>query len=464
MTDIGGILSLGSQALLTQKKAIHVTGHNVANVNTPGYSRQRVQLETNPPLLMNIGPMGSGVRATEVERVYERFLGAQISNENQSLGRWEAQKSALERVEVAFNEVGGYGLSQALGEYWEAWQDLSNNPSGQTERVVLVAKGEYVASTFNQRDADLKEAQLEIDAGIQETVAEINRLAAKIADLNQKIAETETAGHPANDHRDQRDLAVKEMAFLIDIDTFEDGNGRVTVAVNGGQTLVESNRYANLSTQINAAGLRDILWVDGDGGTVNISSQIAGGKLKGWLEVRDVVIEDYAARLNGLAQTFITEVNGLHASGFGLDALNPTGNDFFTGTDAADIEVNPGIVSDNNLIAASSTLAGVPGDNSNAIAIANLQHSLTMNGNTATFGSYYHSLVSEVGHKVQEAGSYYDHQAEMMVYLDNRRESVSGVSLDEEMANLVKFQSAYDAAAKLITTADELMQTLLNML
>jgi flagellar hook-associated protein 1 FlgK len=205
------------------------------------------------------------------------------------------------------------------------------------------------------------------------------------------------------------------------------------------------------------------LWVDNDGSSVNITDRLADGKLKGWVDVRDVEISSYLSRLDLLAQGIMDEVNNLHQSGYGLDGS--TGNNFFTGAStAAGIQINPAIVSNLDVVAAASSSTWVPGDNGNAIAIANLQHSLTMDGNALTYDDYFHSLVSEVGGKVQNTNAYYHHQSEMVAQLENRRESISGVSLDEEMMNLVKFQHAYDAAAKLIATADEMMQTVLNMI
>jgi flagellar hook-associated protein 1 FlgK len=208
-------------------------------------------------------------------------------------------------------------------------------------------------------------------------------------------------------------------------------------------------------------GLLDVLWVGADGSTVDITGNIAGGKLYGWLETRDVTLQDYMTRLNDLASAIMQEVNTVHSAGYGLD--ESAGYDFFTGTDASDMQVNVDLVNDLDLIAAASDLSGVPGDGSNAVAIANLQSKAVLNGGTATFDEYYNALVSDVGSEVNQIDAYYQHQYDMMTQLENYRESVSGVSLDEEMVNLVKFQSAYDAAAKLISTADELIQTVLKM-
>ena len=461
MSNIYGILNVARGALLTQQLGIDVTGHNIANVNTLGYSRQRVNMQTNVPIPFWPGQTGTGVNAVDIQRIYDRFVGVQINNENQNLGRWETQKGGLEKVEMIFDETTGYGLSQAMDEFWNAWQDLVNNPSGHTERTALVAKSEILANRFNKIYSDLEQTQKDADNSIKGTVEEINLISDQIADLNEQISQIEATGQNANDLRDQRDLLLNELSSMMDITTSEGNDGKVTVFISGGRPLVQNNSSWDLSTQTNASGFQDIVWLDGNGGTVNITDNISGGRLKGWIEVRDVSIPGYLSRLDDLAGTIINEVNSLHQVGFDLNG-NP-GEVFFTGTSASDMAVNPNIVSDVNLIAASGTAGGVPGDNSNAIAIASLQNALTMSGNTATFGDYYNSIVTDAGSDVQTAGINFEHQTAMVSHLNNYRESISGVSLDEEMVNLIKFQHAYDAAAKLITTVDELLNTVLNM-
>jgi flagellar hook-associated protein 1 FlgK len=459
MSNINGILNMGSRALLTQQMAIEVTGHNIANVNTPGYSRQRVNMETNEP----VSSFVTGVKATEIQRIYDQFLGDQINNESQNLGKWEARKGALERIEIILDESSGYGLNQAMSEFWNTWQDLANNPSGHTERVSLLAKSETLATTLNMTYSDLKQIQNDMDAGIKGTIREINLAAEQIVNLNQKIPQAELNNQSANDYRDERDLLLKELSSMIDINSFEDDEGKVTVLVGNGKALVENVTSWSLSTETNGSGLQDIVWNDGNGNSVDITDNISGGKLKGWLEVRDVTVPDYLNRLDTLAETIMSEVNTLHKNGFALDGLT-TGKDFFTvtGTSAADIAVDQDIIDDVNNIAAAESADGV-GDNSNAIAIANLQNGLTLSGGTATFDDYYNSLVSDVGSSAQEAAINFDHQSAMADQLDNYRESVSGVSLDEEMVNLVKFQHAYEAAAKLISTVDEMLETVISM-
>jgi flagellar hook-associated protein 1 FlgK len=461
MSNVYGILNTARTALFTQQKAIDVTGHNIANVNTDGYSRQRVNMATNVPYSSQPGQTGTGVRAVEIQRIYDRFLGAQINNENQNLGNWEAQKGVLERVEIIFDESSGYGLNQAMSEFWNAWQDLANNPADYTGRVALLAKSETMTTTFNNMYSNLEQIQADIDTSIMGTVKEINSIAERIAGLNQKIALTEVGGQNANDYRDSLDLLLNELSSMIDINSFENSDGKVTVLVADGRPLVENISSWNLSTKADDSGFQNIAWTDSDGNLVDITDSISGGKLKGGLEARDFIIPDYLSELDDLAKGISDGVNTLHKAGLGL--IDNVGRNFFTGTTATDIAVNQAIVENVNNIAAAGSSDGLPGGNSNAIEIANLQNALKMNSDTATFDDYYNSLVSDVGSGVQKATVNFDHQSSMVTHLDNYRESVSGVSLDEEMVNLIKFQHGYNAAARLISVADELLNTVINM-
>ena len=468
MPDIYGILSTASRSLLTQQKAIDVTGQNIANVNTPGYSRQRVVMEPSTPINFEPGQMGTGVKAAEIQRIYDGFIGGQINGENAKLGQWEATESGLGRIELIFNESSGVGLEQAMGKFWSSWQDLVNNPSGYPERTVLLSSSQTLARTFNTMSANLQQIQLDYDRTIAGTLDTINGLSRQIVDLNDKISQVEIAGQNSNDYRDQRDQMLKELSGLIDINTYENDQGQVTVLTGDGHPLVQSPHAYTLSTVTNASGLQDVVWMDRSGTTIDITNAIGGGELKGWLDVRDGYAQDYLDRLDALAGSMIAEVNAIHQGGYGM-TIDPgtgapvTGAPFFAGTSATTIAVDPSIAADVNRIAAAATAATVPGDNRNAVAMASLQGQLTMNGGSTTFDNYYSALASGVGNDVRNASANHEYEDAMMTHLMNYRESVSGVSLDEEMINLVKFQHAYDAAAKLITTVDDMLNTVLNM-
>lgn len=460
MPNINGLLRIGSNALMTQQKAIDITGNNIANVNTPGYSRQRLNIGQSQPVRDQNATSSTGVYAfRKIQRFYDQFVTTQLNGENEKLGQWDAQKTALENIEVLFDEVSGYGLSEAMSEYWNAWQDLSNNPSGHVERTSLLSAGQFLATTFNQLSNTVSSAQNDIDTNVVDVVSDVNQMAGQIAELNRKVAQVEVTGHNANDYRDERDLLVKNLSRLIDIDSFEDGEGNMTIMVAGGKPLVEGTFTWNLSTAEDA-GVQNIYWEDSSGTAIDITDRIDGGELKGWLDGRDVIIDGYQTRLDTLANSIITDVNSLHAGGFNLYGSQ---NEFFSGSNASNFAVNSNIEGDVNLIAAAGDAAALPGDNSTAMAIAELQNQLSMSGNSSTYDDYYTSLVGDIGNDVRKADLNYDHQTNMMKYLENYREEVSGVSLDEEMVNLVKFQHAYNAAARLISTVDEMMQTVIGM-
>ena len=282
--------------------------------------------------------------------------------------------------------------------------------------------------------------------------------------MNLRIAEIEAGGHSANEFQDQRDMKVKELSGLIDINSFEDADGYLTIHTATGKALVDRTNSWELTTRANADGLQDIFWISSSGVEVDITDDIANGKLKGWLSARDDIIPDYQRRLDDLAAAIIDSVNTLHGGGLTLEtAPNDTGIAYFTGTGAADIGINPDIAANSNMIAAALATEGTPGGNGNAIAIAELQQSLTMSGNTSTFGDFYGALAGDVGNDVLQASVNNDHQTTVSLQLDTYREEISGVSLDEEMVNLVQFQSAYNAAAKLVNTVDEMLEALIAM-
>jgi flagellar hook-associated protein 1 FlgK len=460
MPNLYGLLNIGQSALLTQQKAIDITGNNIANVNTPGYSRQRLVIKQSSPVRVNSLTMSTGVTTDPgIQRFYDQFLGDQLVSENETLGRWEAQKEALEKVELVFDEAQGHGLSNAMNQYWSAWQDLSNNPSGVAERTTLVSAGQYLGSVFNQMYGSASQLQQDIDTHVDTIVSEINELTESVAALNEKIVQVEVSGHNANDFRDERDQLVYELAKKIDISSYEDGDGYLNIDTGNGKPIVQGTSTWDLTT-VDNSGVQDVFWQGSDGTTVNITANISGGELKGWIESRDVDLNDYMTQLDTLANGIMADVNIAHTAGFDLNGS--PGENFFTGTGAVDIALNGAIVADTDLIAAAGAGESLPGGTGAAIVIANLQNAASMAGGS-TYGEYYSSLVGQMGADVQAADFNYEHQTTMVLNLEGYRQEVSGISLDEEMVNLVKHQQAYNAAAKMITTANEMLDSLMSI-
>jgi flagellar hook-associated protein 1 FlgK len=464
MGNIFGLMNIAQSSLYSQQKAIDITGNNIANVNTPGYTRQRLNLVQSRPNISGNHLLGTGVTSEKgIQRFYDQFLSGQLNTQNEGLGRWEAQQDALQKIELMFDEVSGFGLSNAMSQYWNAWQDVANHPAGVVERTSLVSAGQYMAETFNHVSESLSSLKEEIDLHVDSIVDEINTMAQQIADLNHKISLQEIDGHNANTLRDERDQVLFELSNMIEVQSFEDGDGNISVSVGSGRPLVEGTATWTLLTADNG-GVQNVMWQDSSGATVDITNQIDSGELKGWIESRDVMLTDYANRLDSLANGIITEVNLLHFNGTTLDGVTTTGVDFFSGSNAGTIAVNANIVANTDLIAAAGAAGSIPGDNSNAISIANLQSDSTLMPGNSTFDGYFNALVGAIGSDVQAAGYNHDHQTTMVHSLENYRQEISGVSLDEEMVNLIQHQHAYNAAAKMINAADEMLSALMGIL
>jgi len=292
-------------------------------------------------------------------------------------------------------------------------------------------------------------------------VEEVNSLAHQIAELNQQIATLEVKGGNANDYRDRRDALLDRLATLLDIQVTDEGNGMVMVSV-GGKTLVTHGDVVELDTEsVSRGGMEvlEIVWAD-DGSVAGIE----GGELKGLLEARDTIIPRYQDRLDELASTLIEEVNSIHRQGYGLadsGGSPPTGNDFFAGTDARSITLAQPILDDIRNIAASRD--GSPGDNGVAMDILNLRDELTMSDGTSTFNDYYGITVDVLGVESRKASQMRDNQEVLVTHLENHRKSISSVSLDEEMTDLIRFEHAYAAAARFISTLNQVMGTLIDM-
>jgi flagellar hook-associated protein 1 FlgK len=461
MAGLNGLFGIGTSALATFQRALAVTGQNISNVNTPGYSRQQAILTETDPQNGQPGQIGTGVQASEIQRTVDTFLERQILTSHERQGQFQASRDALQRVQPLFGDSNDQGLGAGLNEFFNAWQDVATNPADQTARTVLLSKATVLANQFNQNAADLSAQRQALDGQIGQTVTDINQLASQIAGLNKSISQAEFSGQQANDLRDQRGVLLNQLGELADVSTVDDGTGQLTVFVGRGQVLIDKDRAYQLSGVANAAnsGLLDIQY-DGGGGPVTLNSAITSGRLKGLLDVRDQTLPSIQASFDQLASSVVTQVNSAHQAGYGLDGS--TGQAFFAaaGTTAATIRVS---LTDIQKIAASSTAAGVPGNNVNALAIGNLQTTRIAALGNATLQEYYSAAAGNFGSTMQGAERDVSAQEIIQEQLEAHRAEISGVSLDEELVNLLKYQRSFQAASRLIVTADEMFQTILTL-
>jgi len=461
-------MEIGKNGLNIYRVASEVTSENIANVNTPGYSRQRVILESAPPTTANGFPMGTGVRISTVERYYDALLQKQLVNAQTTQGYDTTKSTVLQQIEPTFNEVGNDGLGAAITNFFGAWQDLTLNPAGSAERQAVLSRAQILTDNFHSVSTALNDSISIQNESLVPLTNDINATLNNIAQLNGQIKTTELVSGNANEARDQRDQLVRDLSQQIGITYTENSDGTTDIKyADGGAALVTGATAGSFSLdKITDPTKFAVKMTDTSG--VPMTPAPTTGQLGATVALRDTIIPGYLTQVNALASTIATQVNTQHLLGSDqTGSIPPPGGPpttvaFFTGATAATISLSAGITGTDKIAASGS--ATLLGDNSNALALAQLQGQKVMSGNTATFGSYFNSLVSKVGLDVQSAKNTETQDIAFTKQLTTLRESNSGVSLDEELTNLVKYQRSYQASAKLITTATEMMDTVIAMI
>lgn len=479
---IYGVLNIAQSALATQQMAMEVASHNIANVSTPGYTRQIPLLESQTDASVEIMKLGLGVKITAVSQSFDAYTTRTLNQNTSILQENEAKTSVLAHLETLFNETQDTGLSPALDEFWNAWQDVADHPSGIPERTALLGKAQILTDRFHSISTDIHTELYNMNTNLGVAITELNQITKEIADLNGKIVSAESVGASANDLRDQRMNLVEKVSALVGNIYVQDERGSLTLLTSDGTPLVDGVD----SWEFQQSG-NEIYW---NQIPTDVSKKLTGGKIGGWLDMRDEVLPESLANLDELAGTLIQEVNSVHLTGYPLVG-NP-GNYFFedfqTAPDlpntgdyqdaAAWIRLSTDVAATPANIAAGG-LSGAPGDNEKALALAGIQNdatiqirkwtydgrgaSKTSSLQTETLDDYYRILAGEVGTLTQEVTTGRDFAQTMRDRVGELRDSVSGVNLDEEMVSLMKIQRAHEAAAKLVTTADELLQSVLDM-
>ncbi len=471
MSSIFFGLEIGRRGLQAQQRALDVTAHNVANANTPGYTRQEAVMAAADPIPVpslhmpsGAGQLGTGVEITAIRRLRDGFIDLQIRNESRSLGYWEARQENLNKIEGIFNEPSDSGLQSVFELFWQSLEELSKNPESLAARSLVLERAQTLTETFNHLDSRLQELQQDLNATVKIKVDEINSLGRQIADLNQQILKIEVMGARANDLRDRRDLLVDQLAKIVPVQVQEDGRGVLTVTL-GGCPLVQGAQLNRLGVVENDPGFYDVVWETPKGREVAVD----GGYLGGLLEMRDDYIPDLREKLDNLAAEFAKEFNVIHSRGYDLNG--DQGVNFFVNGEktapdditaditAGNIALNPELLGHPEKIAAATQIE--KGDGSNALDLAGLKHQ-TIDGLGTTFDDYYRSMIGVRGVDAQQAVRMKENQELLVSQLENNRQAVSGVSLDEEMINMIKFQHAYSAASRLITALDEMLEIIIN--
>ncbi len=555
-------LDMGKRTLMAQQSGMSTVGHNIANIDNENFSRQRVDLDPQHPFRSRFG---AGVDIHQVERITDRFLTKRLIAEQSRGGNAEIRENGLRRLEALFAEVEGFGLRNALNEFWAAWGRLATQPEAEIFRQDLIASGQRLATRINGLNRDFRQMRKELNGRIAERVERANQLAGQIAGLNKRIQQTDRGRGEANDLRDEREGALKELSKLIQIDWFESEDKMVKVSIGNGFPLVTGRRANSVEASFDndEIGFFSLRGIDPKGISRDLTPHIQAGELKEFVVLRDKIVVGLIERLDELASELAFRINRLHNSGTGLNAtydrltssfalkpdaiaqplpflkdgllnihlvgpnnayletyqvelragedtvqdvvnrinatvanpdllraaVNSDGSvtieaqgafDFVLGEDetdftaimgfnnffenlqgARDFRINPRLVERPNRISTGRGL--LPGENSVALAINQLQFEPTMTGESITFDEFYNGMLAELGLMINRAQEELRNQRLILDQFQKLRNEISSVNMDEEVADMVQFQRGFEAAAKFITSVDEMTRTVIDM-
>jgi len=453
MPGLNTSLSMAVEALQANQGALNVTTNNIANVNTPGYSRQVAILNEAPTFQENNITFGGGVTLEQFQSVRDQLLQLRIYEETQQQGNSETQFNSLSQIQSIFSDP-TQGVGGALSAFFNSLSQLSTNPTDANARQAVLTSANNLANSFHQAVSALNMIGTGLDQSVPQTVDQINRLTSQIATLNGQVAQIQGLGKDPGTVQDQRDELIRQLSSLVNISVTQTEHG-LTLTTASGVPLVVANQSYALQANANNSVLEHVYSAQG----ADITSQIQGGQLGGTLQVRDQVLPQLFTQLNDLASQFATSFNTQHAAGF--DAAGNAGQNFFnplpTTTDAA---ANFGVaITDPSQIAASSD--GSAGSNGNLEQLVALRNQQLPAGANPT--DLYSNLVLQVGNLGANAKAAVTASNLSLQQLTDQRSAVSGVSLDEETTNMIKYQRAYEAGARVVTTVDSMLQTLMSM-
>lgn len=475
-TQLG--LETALRGLLAEQRALDVTSHNIANANTVGYTRQQAVLAPTAPYSDPAGQVGTGVDVASYQRLRDTFVDTQYRTQSAQQGAADALHGGLSQVEDALAEPSANGLNALLGKYWAAWQDVSNAPDDIATRQALVQAAKSLTDGINGLASQLDTQTAQTQQNVALTVDQVNSLAGQIAALNAQIDAAETGGGTPNDLLDKRDQLLDQLSSLTQVSITPPASGRpdgeikvgIGVGVGGSSNVLVDGAATTGDLVVTQGVATNDFTIGPPGvGAPQVTFGSAGGspyagKLGGLQHVLDVLdgpVTGYRAQLDAVAQQLASDTNTQHAKG--IDLYGAPGGAFFAAAGggavgAATITVAAAVLADPRVVAAGASGAGL-GDGSNAVAVAGLR---TAKPPSLSVGDVYTGLVTTIGTDAQRATQDATIAAALVSSVDARRQSVSGVSLDEEMANLVRYQRGYQAAARAFTAMDQMIDQLIN--
>ncbi|MCU7499359.1 MAG: flagellar hook-associated protein FlgK [Ignavibacteria bacterium] len=441
------IFDISSRSLGVYQRALDVTSHNVANANSPDYARQRVVFGSERSETTTNGSFGAGVKIDDIARIKDNLTDVQVRTYNQKFADVDKRSEVLGQVETLFSEPSDLGLSNLISSFYSSWDELASTPNSTPLRNSVLQATDSLSSKIKSIYDGVGLLRSDLNGQVTEKVEEVNSTIQEIQSLNRQIKSAKVANQSANDLFDRRDKAIDALSKLVNINSHTDDQGSVSISIGG---VFAVDEYS--STKFKAANVNGKLSLTTDDGST--TAQLSGGEIYASMDLYNNQLSSYQDSVNTIARNIMDSVNSVHRTGYGLNGA-PQG-DFFTG-------YSEGVLSfthDTNAIAASGVL-GNDGNSDKAVEIAKLADNWKIGGKTIS--EYYNSFISGIGteKKLNEQSS--ESNQLVLDQLNNQKASYSGVSIDEEMTNVIKFQKSYDASAKLIKIADEMLETLLNM-
>lgn len=471
MAGLFDALNSARTSLEVNQKSIEVVGNNISNVNTEGYSRQYTQLSQYPAVNFGDFFIGQGVKVADIQRDHDVFIQNQLIDKSADYGYENSQAQPLSELERIF-AVTENNLATDVDNFFDAWQELSTSPSDLVLRDAVIQSGDILATNFNNTITELDTVQENINDTLASKVDDINAKIQEIAELNSRIYSIEINGQSANTARDRRELLARQLGESVGAQSFTDSRGMLTVNLPGGLPLVQGTAAMELEAVSSGADLD--IQLHAGGVTRTIDQNNIGGEFKGLLYLRDAFIPNLEDDLNRMAYEISTQVNTQHGLGAGLDSV-PGRNFFDDPPNFGSTTVDPwtdaaramavAITGAEEVAAAQAPTppdTAAPGDNRNALLLANLDESYLIDG-IDNFNGFYGKLVGRIGLEKNQNELSLQGTEDAVVQLNNLRDGLSGVSLEEEMIELISYQRGFESSAKFLTTVDELMDTLISI-
>jgi flagellar hook-associated protein 1 FlgK len=459
-------LDTAKRALLAQEAALAAVGHNIANVNTPGYTRQVPDLAADPTIESGGVLIGSGVHVRTVRQVLDPLLARRRLGAEADRGQQTALRDQLASLAAIANDLAGPSLTSALGDFFDAADALARNPAGLPERETFLGRATALAGELNRRGGAVAALQRAIDDRLVEVAAQANDDLTTIAELNRAIVAAEVEGQPANDLRDQRQAALGRLAARIGTRTIEEPDGAITVTASNGAVLVTgATVVSGITTQVSGPGLdgfplHEVGLAGPGGGFVSAPAAFATGELAGLAAARDGAVVTASGNLDTLALTLRDAVNALQTDPLAvdLDGLGTTAAPIFSGSGAKTLAV---ALADPRRIGAA--LSTQPGDNQNALRLADLRGAPQAALGNVTFGGYVAGEIARIGEDAAQARDVAGASELLAKQLEDQHLAIAGVNLNEELTNLLKYQHAFQAAAQLINVSNQVLDELIQI-